>query len=117
MAPTSGPAIAIADLRASILALCPELVSLRFSPLERWQLPWGSPWVKRDDLLGEGGSKLRKLLAELPGARARGQRVLTFGYLDSNHAPATARLGAKLGIPVELRLLGAEAEDPARLAA
>jgi len=107
------------ELRARVLALCPEspeLASLAVSPLERWELSDGSLWVKREDLLGEGGTKLRKLLAELPVARAEGRRVLTFGYLDSNHALATARLGAKRGVPVELQLLGKEAEDPARAA-
>ncbi len=116
MARASDPALTSVDLRARVLTLCPELASLAASPLERWELSTGSLWVKRDDLLGEGGTKLRKLLAELPGIRARGQRVLTFGYLDSNHALATARLGARLGVPVELRLLGSAAEDPARAA-
>jgi 1-aminocyclopropane-1-carboxylate deaminase/D-cysteine desulfhydrase-like pyridoxal-dependent ACC family enzyme len=104
------------ELRARVQALSPEVAALPVSPFEKWELSFGSLWVKRDDLLGEGGTKLRKLMAELPAARARGQRVLTFGYLDSNHALATARLGAKWGVPVELQLLGKESEDPGRAA-
>jgi len=107
-------ALTTGDLRARVQARCPELASLSPSPVERWELPDGPLWVKRDDLLGEGGTKVRKLQAELPAARARGEKVLTFGHLDSNHALATARFGAKLGIPVELRLLGREAQDPVR---
>ena len=49
-------------------------------------------------------------------ARAQGRRIVTFGYLDSNHALATARLGAKWGVPVELQLLGRDSEDPGRAA-
>jgi len=104
-----------AELRERVLTLCPELASLAHSPLEHWDTP-GPLWVKRDDRLGEGGTKLRKLLAELPAAQARGETVMTFGHLDSNHALATARFGVRLGLPVELRLLGAAGDDPKRLA-
>jgi len=112
------PALEPHELRGLGLALFPELAKLPTSPLERWTLPsgWSVPtiWVKRDDLLGEGGTKLRKLQVELPRARAMGARVVTFGYLDSNHAPATARLGARLGVPVELQLLGDAEGNPKR---
>ena len=98
------------------MARFPEVGTVAASPLERWDVPSGSVWVKRDDLLGEGGTKLRKLLVELPLARACRERVVTFGYLDSNHALATARWGEKWGVPVELQLLGRPSDDPARAA-
>ena len=107
-----------AALRARGLALLPELEGLARSPLERWTLPreWplGELWVKRDDLLGEGGAKVRKLRVELGRARRAGVGVLTVGHLDSNHALATARAARGLGLRVELDLLGRPARDPPR---
>ena len=60
-------------------------------------------WLKRDDALGPGGTKVRKLAEALPRARAAGaQRILTFGHLDSNHALATAAAAVRAGLTPEL---------------
>ncbi len=80
------------------------------SPLEPTpSLP--EPWararilVKRDDRLGPGGTKVRKLASALPAAKAAGRRVVaTFGHEDSNHALATARAAASAGLGAELWL-------------
>jgi 1-aminocyclopropane-1-carboxylate deaminase/D-cysteine desulfhydrase-like pyridoxal-dependent ACC family enzyme len=107
-----------AALRAVGARLFPELSTLGPSPLERWTLPKGWPlseiWVKRDDRLGDAGTKLRKLAVALARAKVAGGGLLTIGYLDSNHALATARLAKPLGIPVRLELLGDPASDAVR---
>ncbi len=109
-----------AELRAAGARLFPEVGAAAPSPLERWSLPPGWPgealWVKRDDLLGEAGTKLRKLRVALPRLRAQGRGLVTVGHLDSNHALATAHLGAALGVPVELVVLGRPRRDPGRAA-
>lgn len=109
------------ELRSRGRALFPELSQLGPSALERWPVPkhWplahgGALWVKRDDLLGEGGTKVRKLTVALARAQASGRGLLTVGHLDSNHAPATARAAALLGVPVELALWGRPHSDPVR---
>ncbi len=58
-------------------------------------------WIKRDDVTGgaEAGNKVRKLEYLLAAAQAEGATVLvTCGGLQSNHARATAVLGASLGM-------------------
>jgi L-cysteate sulfo-lyase len=66
-------------------------------------------WVKRDDLvgLGGGGNKVRKLERTCAVAVAAGARTLvTTGAAQSNHARLTAAAGARLGLDVELVLVG-----------
>ncbi len=78
------------------------------SPLQRLDglaEPWSRAriWVKRDDLLGAGGTKVRKLAAALPAAKAARRRtVLTFGHEDSNHALVTAAAAREAGLSAEL---------------
>ena len=66
-------------------------------------------WIKRDDLtgLGGGGNKIRKL--EYTCAQAlenQATTIITVGAAQSNHARLTAAAGAKLGLNVELILVG-----------
>lgn len=64
-------------------------------------------WIKRDDMTGgvEAGNKIRKLEYLLAEAVARGADTLvTCGGLQSNHARATAILGAQLGLSAHLLL-------------
>lgn len=80
-------------------------------PLDRLAAALGGPriWVKRDDLT-EGpacGNKIRKLEFSIAQALEEGaDTLLTCGGLQSNHCRATALLGARLGLPVELVLRG-----------
>ena len=65
--------------------------------------------LKRDDLggIGGGGNKLRKLEVLCAEAFAAGARTLvTTGAAQSNHARATAAVGARLGFDVVLVLAG-----------
>jgi len=64
-------------------------------------------WVKRDDMTGgvEAGNKIRKLEFLLADARARdADTLVTCGGIQSNHARATAALGARLGLKTLLLL-------------
>lgn len=64
-------------------------------------------WVKRDDMTGgaEAGNKIRKLEYLFAEALARGaDTVVTCGGLQSNHARATAIVGAQLGLKAVLLL-------------
>lgn len=64
-------------------------------------------WIKRDDATGgpEAGNKIRKLEYLLADATERGcNTLLTCGGLQSNHARATAVLGAALGMRAHLFL-------------
>lgn len=64
-------------------------------------------WIKRDDatLGAESGNKIRKLEYLLADARARRATVLvTCGGIQSNHARATALLGARFGLRTVLLL-------------
>lgn len=70
-------------------------------------------WIKRDDLTGSllSGNKVRKLEFTVAHAQAQNKDVLiTCGGLQSNHARATAFVGAQLGIPVHLVLRGKPAD-------
>lgn len=65
-------------------------------------------WVKRDDISATsfGGNKPRKLEFLLGEARRRGARaVVTFGYVGSNHATATAVHASGIGIKAVALLL------------
>ena len=86
-------------------------------PLDRLSEELGGPriWVKRDDLSesGAGGNKVRKLEFVIAEAIHRGaDTLLTCGGLQSNHCRATALLGAKLGLAVELVLRGHSGVSP-----
>jgi D-cysteine desulfhydrase len=66
-------------------------------------------WLKRDDLTGcaTSGNKVRKLEFTLAEAKQAGADVIiTCGGVQSNHARATAILGAQLGLKVHLLLRG-----------
>lgn len=72
-------------------------------------------WVKRDDMTGgaEAGNKIRKLEYLLAAAKAEGaEAVITCGAVQSNHARATALLGARLGLRTLLLLRAAQPEEP-----
>jgi 1-aminocyclopropane-1-carboxylate deaminase/D-cysteine desulfhydrase-like pyridoxal-dependent ACC family enzyme len=80
-------------------------------PLDRLSQAIGGPriWVKRDDLseCAASGNKIRKLEFTIAQALADGaDTLLTCGGLQSNHCRATALLGARLGLGVELVLRG-----------
>lgn len=80
-------------------------------PLDRLSEALGGPriWVKRDDLTesGAGGNKVRKLEFVIAEALQQGaDTLITCGGLQSNHCRATALLGARLGLRVELVLRG-----------
>ncbi len=80
-------------------------------PLDRLSAEVGGPriWVKRDDLTesGAGGNKVRKLEFVIAEALHQGaDTLITCGGLQSNHCRATALLGARLGLRVELVLRG-----------
>lgn len=73
-------------------------------------------WVKRDDASGgaEAGNKIRKLEYLLADAIEQGaDTVITCGGIQSNHARATALLGAQLGLEtvLMLRAPGLEHDD------
>jgi D-cysteine desulfhydrase len=64
-------------------------------------------WIKRDDMTGgaEAGNKIRKLEYLLAAAVTEGaDTLITCGGLQSNHARATALLGASLGLHTVLFL-------------
>ncbi|MCG3169332.1 MAG: D-cysteine desulfhydrase [Pseudomonadales bacterium] len=80
-------------------------------PLDGLSRRLGGPriWVKRDDLseCAASGNKIRKLEFTIAQALAEGaDTLLTCGGLQSNHCRATALLGARLGLGVELVLRG-----------
>lgn len=86
-------------------------------PLDRLSAELGGPriWVKRDDLTesGAGGNKVRKLEFVIAEALHRGaDTLITCGGLQSNHCRATALMGARLGLSVELVLRGESAGLP-----
>jgi len=71
--------------------------------------------VKRDDMTGgvEAGNKIRKLEFLLADAKKKGATyVLTCGAAQSNHARATAVLGARLGLRVVLFLRVPDPKNP-----
>ena len=82
-----------------------------FEPLDRLSALVGGAriWVKRDDLsdCAVSGNKIRKLEFTIARALQEGaDTLLTCGGLQSNHCRATALLGARLGLRVELVLRG-----------
>ncbi len=117
---------AAATLRSEALRLGRAAAAIRLDPglpsplqlVEGLPEPWSRArvWVKRDDLCGTGGTKVRKLAAVLPAARALGAKaVVTFGHLDSNHALATALAARSAGLGADLWIqAGAGEELPER---
>lgn len=100
----------------------PRKVDLACTPtplqlMQRASKQWGRGhrlWVKRDDLTGSllSGNKIRKLEFIAAHAIDNGyDTLLTCGGLQSNHARATAFVGAQLGLKVHLFLRG---EEPAQ---
>ncbi len=72
-------------------------------------------WIKRDDFTGSesSGNKIRKLEYVIKEASDRNATCLiTCGGIQSNHARATAAVGAKLGLKVILILVGKGTEAP-----
>lgn len=72
-------------------------------------------WVKRDDATGgaEAGNKIRKLELLLATAlRERATVLVTCGGIQSNHARATAILGAQQGLRTVLLLRTTETDAP-----
>jgi D-cysteine desulfhydrase len=70
-------------------------------------------WVKRDEMTGVevSGNKLRKLEFCIAEAQRQGcDTLITCGGLQSNHCRATAIMGARLGMKVQLILRGEEPE-------
>ncbi len=85
--------------------------------LERFSaLPAGSRvWIKHDELTGTelSGNKIRKLEFTLAEAQQQGcDTLISCGGLQSNHARATAILGARLGMDVHLILRGERPDTP-----
>jgi len=85
-------------------------------PLDRLTKKFNLParlWIKRDDLTGcaASGNKIRKLEFTFADAMQHGANVIiTCGGVQSNHARATAILGAQLGLKVHLLLRGETSE-------
>jgi 1-aminocyclopropane-1-carboxylate deaminase/D-cysteine desulfhydrase-like pyridoxal-dependent ACC family enzyme len=71
--------------------------------------------IKRDDAIpfAFGGNKVRKLAFVAARAQAEGaDTLITAGGIQSNHARATAAVGARLGMRAVLVANGAEQERP-----
>lgn len=97
----------------------PRKIDLALTPtplqfLQRASEKWGCGhrlWIKRDDLTGcaLSGNKVRKLEFIAAHAIDNGyDTLITCGGLQSNHARATALVGAQLGLGVHLLLRGQE---------
>jgi D-cysteine desulfhydrase len=72
-------------------------------------------WIKRDDVTGgpEAGNKIRKLEFLLAAAsREKATVLVTCGGIQSNHARATAIVGAQLGLRAVLLLRTTEPGAP-----
>ena len=84
-------------------------------PLDRLSALLDGPriWIKRDDLTEcvASGNKIRKLEFLLAEAERRGcDTLITCGGVQSNHARATALMGARHGFRVHLVLRGEQPE-------
>ena len=84
-------------------------------PLDRLSALLDGPriWIKRDDLTecAASGNKIRKLEFLLAEAEQRGcDTLITCGGVQSNHARATALMGARHGFRVHLVLRGERPE-------
>lgn len=88
----------------------------RIEKLERLTHALGGPeiYIKRDDETGSdlSGNKVRKLEFVIADAQAKGADTLvTCGGIQSNHARATAIIGARLGMKSFLVLRGDETDE------
>jgi D-cysteine desulfhydrase len=99
----------------------PEKLALAHVPTPLWHSPsldaliGTEVWVKRDDMSAgaESGNKVRKLEYLLSAAVDEGaDTVITCGAAQSNHARATALLGARLGFKSLLFLRTPNPESP-----
>lgn len=104
---------------ASVKLAYPRKVDLACTPtplqlMQRASKQYGRGhrlWIKRDDLTGSllSGNKIRKLEFIAAHAIDNGyDTLITCGGLQSNHARATAFVGAQLGLKVHLILCGEE---------
>ena len=87
------------------------------TPIERFDEPTGSLWVKRDDRIAPlyGGNKVRKLERLFGAARASGKsRILTLGAAGSHQVIATALYGEREGFEVEAVLVAQPSSEHAR---
>ena len=89
----------------------------RIEKLDSLSKSLGGPeiWIKRDDLTGcaTSGNKIRKLEFAIADAmKNRADTIITCGWLNSNHARATAILTSKMGLKSILLLRG---EKPSAL--
>src|SRR5210317_437864 len=72
-------------------------------------------WIKRDEMTGieVSGNKIRKLEFCIAEAQRQGcDTLITCGGIQSNHCRATAIMGARLGMKVQLILRGEEPKIP-----
>ena len=72
-------------------------------------------WIKRDEMTGVevSGNKIRKLEFCIAEAQRQGcDTLITCGGIQSNHCRATAIMGARLGLKVQLILRGEEPQIP-----
>jgi D-cysteine desulfhydrase len=99
----------------------PEKLSLAHVPTPLWHSPsldalvGTEVWVKRDDMSAgaESGNKVRKLEYLFAAAVDEGaDTVVTCGAAQSNHARATALLGARLGFRSLLFLRTPDPDNP-----
>lgn len=106
--------------QAEAVCLPPRLDLARLpTPLRQLRrfpgLPEGTRlWIKHDEETGTevSGNKIRKLEFTLAHALEQGcDTLITCGGIQSNHARATAILGARLGLEVHLLLRGEEPAD------
>jgi D-cysteine desulfhydrase len=85
--------------------------------LERFSERFGGVnlWMKRDEMTGieVSGNKIRKLEFCIAEAQRQGcDTLITCGGIQSNHCRATAIMGARLGMKVQLILRGEEPKIP-----
>ncbi len=85
----------------------------RIEKLDMLSRSLGGPdiWIKRDDLTGcaVSGNKIRKLEFSIADAfKNKADTIITCGWLNSNHARATAIISAKMNLKSILLLHGEE---------
>ncbi len=100
----------------------PERISFanlptRIEKLDSLSKSLGGPeiWIKRDDLTGcaTSGNKIRKLEFVVADAIVHNaDTLITCGWINSNHARATAVLASKMGLESILLLRGEKPSNP-----
>jgi D-cysteine desulfhydrase len=88
----------------------------RIEKLDTLSRSLGGPdiWMKRDDLTGcaVSGNKIRKLEFSIADAlKNKADTIITCGWLNSNHARATAIISAKMNLKSILLLQGEEPSE------